>query len=161
MTPNTATSGVVHDNKPPRLLVAVSSLILKALLRTRVARRIRPLAILSFTGRHSGRPMSVVVGCHVVDGVATVFTPASWRANFTETTPAVVRHRYHRLRLVGTLTTDPARVADALNQVIGSGTSPRALALHVPDSHTITPADVVATHRGMIQFTAETNPPAS
>ena len=147
MTPNTAISVVVHDDKPPRLVVAASSLILKALLRTPVARMIRPLAILSFTGRRSGQPLSVVVGWHTVDGVATVFTPASWRANFTETTPAVVHHRYHRLRLVGALTTDPARVADALNEVIGSGTSPRALALHVPDG-TPSPPPTSPLHTG-------------
>ena len=161
MTPITATSGLVHDAKPPKLVVAASSLILKAVLRTPLARMIRPLAILSFTGRRSGRSLSVVVGWHTVDGVATVFTPASWRANFTEATPASVHHRYHRLRLVGTLTTDPSRVADALNQMIRSGTSPRALALHVPGGHTITAGDAAAVQRGMIQFTAATTPTAS
>ncbi|MEP7203948.1 MAG: hypothetical protein ABI894_15160 [Ilumatobacteraceae bacterium] len=144
--------GDVQDRKPPPLLVALSNIFLKAILRTPVARVITPMALLSFAGRRSGRSLSVVVGWHTLDGVATVFTPASWKANFTDPTPATVRHRHHRLHLVGTLTTDPTRVADALNRLIRSGTSPGKLALHVPTGYKITASDVTAVRRSMIQF---------
>ena len=57
------------------------------------------------------------VGWHEVDGVATVFTPALWRANFAEGHPVTVHHRGQRLHLTGTLETDPGRIAAALQSL--------------------------------------------
>lgn len=156
MTSSTPTHDDVHDHKPPPLVVAASNIVLKRILRTSLARKINSIALLSFTGRRSGRSLSVVVGWHTLDGVATIFTPASWKANFTDPAPATMRHRHHQLHLVGTLTTDPSTVADALNRLISSGTTPRALALQVPTGHKITAADVTAVRRSMIQFSTAT-----
>lgn len=157
MSRATATTDGVHDAKPPAIVAAVSSAVLKVILRTPMARRIRPLALVQFTGRRTGKKRPVVVGWHSLDGVAVVFTPASWRANFTDSAPSLAHHQYERLQLVGTLVTDPTQAADARNTVIRGGVSAKLLALHVPEGYTVTAADVCAVHRSMIRFQPATN----
>jgi hypothetical protein len=121
-------------------------------LRSPVSRVIRPLAILRFNGRRTGVRRDVVVGWHILDGVPVVLTPALWRVNFAERRLATVRWRGHDTDYEGTLETDPKLVAGVVNRLLGSGTSPRALALGMPAGHTVTTADVVATRRAVIRF---------
>ena len=58
----------VRDARPPAALLRVTNPILKTLLRTPVSRVIRPLALIEFRGRRSGRPIRVVVAWHVNPG---------------------------------------------------------------------------------------------
>ena len=149
---------VVGDARPPRLAVAMLNPMLKLLLRTPVGRSIRPLALLDFTGRRSGRHLSVVVGWHTIDGLPVVVTPASWRVNFAGGRPAVVRSRTQRAELIGTLDDDPDSVARCIATLVGGGTAPRALGLSIPNGHAITADDVRSTGRAVVRFSPTSTP---
>ena len=145
-------TALTRDARPPRFVVAMSNPVLKVVLQTPAGRSIRPLALLTFDGRRSGRRISVVVGWHHVDGVPVVVTPASWRANFAAGLPAIVRSRGRRTEVVGTLDADPEVVADAIASIIRGGTSPRALGLAVLDGHTVTTDEVRNLGRALVRF---------
>jgi hypothetical protein len=142
----------IGDARPPEAVLRVVNPVLRTLLRTPISRAMKGLALLRFDGRRSGRRFSVVVGWHVIDGVPVVLTPAPWRANFADGAAVTVRRRGRDERLVGRLETDPVTVAAAINALLAAGTSPRAIGLKLPDGHTFSPADVIATGRAMIRF---------
>jgi hypothetical protein len=145
-------STAVRDARPPAAVVGALNPIMRVLLRTPLGRLVRPLALLEFNGRHTGRRYRVPVGWYAVDGVAVVFTPAPWRVSFADGAPAVVRHRGRRQAMSGTLTTDPTEVARALRSVLASGVKPRALGLEVAADHDVTASDVAHLGRAMIRF---------
>ncbi len=142
----------VRDARPPRAVLRLVNPIVKALLRTRASRAMPQIALLEFSGRRTGRGLSVVVGWHALHDARVVFTPASWRSNFSGGAPATVRWRGLDEEHEGTLELDPAAVARAIDVVVRAGTSPRALGLRVPAGHTVTAADVVRTRRAMVRF---------
>jgi hypothetical protein len=73
----------VRGKRPPAPVLAVVNPLMRALLRSRLGRRMDPsMALLLFTGRRSGRRFAVPVGVHEVDGRPTVFTAGRWRRNF-------------------------------------------------------------------------------
>jgi hypothetical protein len=145
-------AGEVRDARPPAVLLRVTNPILGGLLRTPVSRVIRPLALVEFRGRRTGRRRRVVVGWHIIDGAPVVVTPAPWRVNFDDDRPVTVRRRGRREHYIGTLDTDPAVVAKAIDAALREGTSARALALRVPDGHVITENDVTRTGRAIVRF---------
>src|SRR4051794_21368801 len=53
--PVIAAAVVARDAKPPLALVRMMNPVLRLLLRTPLARALRPFALLEFTGRRSGR----------------------------------------------------------------------------------------------------------
>jgi len=55
--------------------------------------------------------------------------------------------------MTGTLVTDPAEVAGALQSMFAGGTKPSAVGLDVPAGHRITAEDVTFVDRAMIRFT--------
>jgi hypothetical protein len=124
----------------------------RALLRTPAGRRIGSLALLEFSGRRTGRRHAVTAGWHEAGGEAVIVSPAPWRANFIGGAPVTVHHRGHTMQMRGTLVTDAAQVADALNEILSSGTAPRALGLGVPAGHVLTPDDVAAVDRALIRL---------
>ena len=142
----------VGDARPPEAVLRVVNPIMRTLLRTPASRAIRGLALLRFEGRRTARRFSVVVGWHVIDDAPVVLTPASWRMNFAEGASVIVRWRGRNEELVGTLETDPMAVAAATNALLGAGTSARAIGLKLPEGHTFTAEDVIATGRSMIRF---------
>ena len=142
----------VRDAPPPSAVMRVVNPLMRVVLRTPMARLIRPLALLTFDGHRTARRRQIVVGWHVLEGAPIVVTPATWRVNFTEARAATVRWRGRDSAWVGTLEADPVTVAAALDQLLRNGTSDRALALHVPPGHTITSADIVETRRVIIRF---------
>ena len=150
---------VVGDARPPRLAVAALNPMLRLVLRTPLGRSIRPLALLDFPGRRSGRRFSVVVGWHSIDGLPVVITPASWRANFTGGRRATVRSRAQRTELIGTLDEDPEAVARCIVALVEGGTAPRALGLSIPEGHTITADDVRSSDRAIVRFIPATSSP--
>jgi len=152
-------TSVVGDARPPRLFVAVLNPMLKLLLRSPLGRSIRPLALLDFTGRRSGRRFSVVVCWHTIDGLPVVITPASWRANFSGGRRATVRSRAERTELIGTLDEDPEAVARCIAALVDGGTAPRAFGLSIPEGHTITADDVRSSGRTIVRFAPVTSSP--
>ena len=147
----------MRDARPPGLVVRVTSMIVRPLLRTPAARLIKPLALLEFHGRRSGQRRRVVVAWHVIDDVGFVITPARWRMNFVGGHPATVHRLGRSMTLVGTLETDPAAVAGAINRLLDDHASARSLALHIPDGHVLDADDIVGTDRALICFEAVTS----
>src|SRR4051794_5306725 len=147
-----STEQVVRDARPPDAVVRVMNVIIRPLLHTPAATLIKPLALLEFHGRRSGQQRRVVVAWHVIGDVALVITPAPWRANFVGGHPAIVHHGGRSTKLLGTLHTDPDRVAAAINRLLHDGTSPRSLALQLADGRVVDSDDIVATDRALICF---------
>jgi len=161
-------TSVVGDARPPRLFVAVLNPMLKLLLRSPLGRSIRPLALLDFTGRRSGRRFSVVVCWHTIDGLPVVITPASWRANFSGGRRATVRSRAERTELIGTL--DEGQACDDLGRGVeferappGAGAGHRRCGhqaeIALPEGHTITADDVRSSGRTIVRFAPVTSSP--
>ena len=145
-------SAAVRDALPPKAVGRVLNPVVRALLCTPLARRMDGLALLTFTGRRSGRRYRVPVGWHEAEGVPVVLTPSAWRVNFSGGAAVTVRHRGRARQMIGRLVTDPNDVARALNYVLEHGTSPRRVALDTATGHTLTPADVTSVRRAMVQF---------
>ena len=149
-----STGSTVSDARPPGIVVRMTNLIVRPLLRTPLARLIRPLALLEFHGRRSGQRRRIVVAWHASDDVGLVITPARWRMNFAGGHPTTVYHRGRSTTLIGTLQTDPVAVADAINQLLDHHASARSLALHIPTGHVLDTDDIINTDRALIRFAA-------
>ena len=145
-------TGVVTDARPPAAVVAVLNPINRVLLRGPIGHAIKPIALVEFNGRHSGRRRRVPVLWHPVGDGGYVFSPAAWRANFTGGAVATVTHLGRKQSMRGTLVTDPGLVADALNQLLAAGTKPSHTGLNIPRHHEVTPDDVSGVHRALIRF---------
>lgn len=141
---------VARDTKPPLLLVRVMNPVLRVVLRTPLARAIRPFALVEFTGGRSGRTYRIPVGWHSIGTGPAVFTPA-WRANFAGGIHVTVHHAGRRRSLTGTLETDPARVA-AMQSLADRRGSLRSIGVTIPTGHRVTEADVRAVDRAVITF---------
>ena len=68
--------------------------------------------VVDFTGRKSGRPYSLVLTAHLIDGILYALTGATWKANFRDGAPAQVLHDGRSTAMRGELITDTALVAD-------------------------------------------------
>ncbi len=147
-----ATESTVRDARPPGVVVRMTNLIVRPLLRTPAAKLFPPLALLEFRGRRSGQRRRVVVGWHVIDDVGLVLTPARWRANFVGGHPTTVYRRGKPMTMIGTLVNDPSEVAGSINRLLDGHASSRSLALRIPDGHVIDADDIVSTDRAMIRF---------
>ena len=143
-------TAVVRDSRPPLIVVRALNVVLRGLLRTPIARWIGPLVLLEFDGRRSGRRYRVPIGWYEVGGGRVLFTPAPWRANFATGAPVVVRHRARRLPMVGTLVTDPARTAEAINEVLASAQSTRFLAVAVEPGDQVHADDITRLGSAMV-----------
>ena len=146
------TTEVARDTKPPLLLVRIMNPILRFVLRTPLGRAIRPLALLEFTGRRSGRTYRVPVGWHSIDTGPAVFTPAPWRANFAGGIHVTVHHCGRRRSLTGSVETDPANVAAAMQSLADQRGSLRSIGVTIPPGHRVGEADVRAVDRAVITF---------
>jgi hypothetical protein len=147
-----AVDSAVRDARPPALVVRATNLIMRPLLRTPVGRLVKPLALLEFTGRRSGIVRRVVVGWHRDGTTAIVLTPAPWRANFDHGHPSTVFWCGRRSTVIGTLDTEPARIAAKLSALLQAGSPARSFALHIPPGHTLDHADITRTNRAVIHF---------
>jgi len=145
-------NSAVIDARPPELVVRLTNLIMRPLLRTPIGRLVKPLALLEFTGRRSGARRRVVVGWHRDSTTRFVLTPARWRENFADGHPATLHWCGQRSTVTGTLDTDPAHVAAAVNTLLQAGTSPRSLALQIPAGHSLDGTDITRTNRAIIRF---------
>ncbi len=143
---------VVRDARPPMAVIAILNPIMRILLRSIVGRLIKPFALHAFPGRHSGRQYRVPTGIFRVQNATVVFTPAAWRVNFLGCATATVHHLGRPLLMTGTLITDPAVVAQALQSVLDCGTPARLLGFDMVPNHQLTASDVAFLGRAMIQF---------
>jgi len=127
--------------------------VMRTFLLSPLARVVsKPIVLLQFAGRKSGRTYRIVVGWHDLDGGKVVFSPAPWTVNFRGGAAVSVTAAGKRSSGTGTLIEDAEIVAAALQEVLDSGTKPRDLGLLVPHGHRVTALDVRTTRRAMIRL---------
>ena len=106
-------SNPITISHPPAALLRAVNPIMKLLLHTPFAGPARhQLMVVGFTGRKSGRPYSIVLSAHLIDGVLYALTGANWKVNFRNGAPAQVLHDGKTTAMRGELITDTAHVAD-------------------------------------------------
>jgi hypothetical protein len=109
----TEQSNPISISHPPAVVLRVVNPILKMVLHTPLAGPARnQLMVVNFTGRKSGRPYSLVLSAHVIDGILYAMTSATWKANFRDGATAHVLHGGKTTTMHGELITDRAHVAD-------------------------------------------------
>lgn len=142
----------VRSRPPPVWLMrhAVNPVV-GALLRSPLWRVIPSGVLLEFRGRRTGAAYRVPVLGHDVAGTLSVFTPASWRHNFSGGASVTVRRRGRTYLCRGELVTDPGIVGPALRAVLAAEASPRRLGLKVPTGHAPSDAELAAV-RSMIRL---------
>jgi hypothetical protein len=143
---------LVRDARPPLVLIRMMNPILRVLLATRAGRFIRPLALIEFAGRRTGRRYRVPVGWHRAGEEEIVFTPAPWRINFAGGAAVMVHHLGRSQAMHATLDADPSSVARILKAFLDGGGSPRQIGLRIAKGHEITPAEVASVARAAIRF---------
>jgi hypothetical protein len=109
----TEDSHAVTISHPPQAFLRLVNPILATLLRTPFAGAARnQFMVVDFTGRKSGRPYSLVLTAHLIDGILYAMTGANWKVNFRDGAPARVLHAGKTTTMRGELITDTAHVAD-------------------------------------------------
>jgi F420H(2)-dependent quinone reductase len=92
-------------------LTRAGNVIMRPLLRSRLGRRIDDLALLTFTGRKSGRGYTIPVAYHVLDGNGVVLTSHAWKANLRGGADVEVVHHGERIPMRAEVVEDPREVA--------------------------------------------------
>ncbi len=106
-------SSAITLSHPPEAMLRIVNPLMKFALRTPFAGPARSqLMVVHFTGRKSGRPYSVVLSAHVIDGILYAMTDAVWKNNFRDGASAQVLHNGKTTTMRGELITDKAHVAD-------------------------------------------------
>jgi len=154
-TPAPTTSTPVRFRPPPARLMRTLNPLMKVLIRSRLGRRMRPLAVVRFTGRRSGKTRALPLGVHDVGDFLAVFTSSSWRHNFQEPTHVAVSWGGHTSEGTAQLVEDQSRVAPAL-AVAFNQVGARKLGLAVDDGRQPTIAELAAVGRSMIEIHLDT-----
>lgn len=103
----------IEAGHPPSALMRIVNPLMGFLLRTPLAGPARKqLMVLSFTGRKTGRPFSLPLSAHVIDGQLYALTGASWKQNFRDGAPAQVVYDGKTTAMHGELIRDRAAVSD-------------------------------------------------
>ena len=106
-------SNPITLSHPPKAFLRLVNPILTLLLHTPFAGAARhQFMVVDFNGRKSGRPYSLVLTAHLIDGILYALTGASWKINFRDGAPAQVLHGGKTTAMRGELITDTAHVAD-------------------------------------------------
>ena len=109
----TEPSNPITESHPPKAFLRLVNPILARLLHTPFAGAARnQFMVVDFNGRKSGRPYSLVLTAHLIDGVLYALTGASWKVNFRDGAPAQVLYDGKTTAMRGELITDTAHVAD-------------------------------------------------
>jgi hypothetical protein len=117
----TEQSNPITISNPPEAFIRIVNPILKGLLHTPFAGAARnQFMVVDFTGRKSGRPFSIVLTAHQIDGVLYAMTGASWKINFRDGAAAKVLHDGKTTTMRGELITDKAHVADLYARCVES-----------------------------------------
>ncbi|BBX04699.1 hypothetical protein BST36_29600 [Mycolicibacterium moriokaense] len=107
------TEPAVKADHPPETLLKVANPALRVLLRTPLAGPLgKQLMVLNFKGRKSGRPFSIPVSAHHIDGDLYAIANAGWKHNFTGGADAEVVHGGKTTKMHGELISNPDVVAD-------------------------------------------------
>lgn len=116
----TGAGAAVERNKPPEGPFIVINALMRRLLTSPLHRLVgNRIALLSYTGRKSGRQVCTPVGVHDLDGRMVTLTSSRWRHNFAGGAPVTLRRGGRDLALSATLVKDADRVADVYAALIG------------------------------------------
>lgn len=86
-------------------------------LRTRLlGGAFRQFMVLNFKGRKSGRPYSIPVSAHTLDGMLYAMAGSTWKVNFRGGGPAEVVHNGKSTPMRGELIEDGAEVAELFHR---------------------------------------------
>ena len=147
----TAAAAVRLAPPPPAVLRVVNPLMRRLLKSPCAGVLPSAMAVLEFTGRRSGRSLSVPVGVHDLGDRRVVFTEAPWRRNFTGGRDVAVRRGPDRRECVGVLVEDAEAVTDALAEAVARFGA-RNLAILSPKGHRITRDDLKLLRRSMVRL---------
>lgn len=102
----------VERHQPPKGPFVVINALMRTVLTSRLHFLVGDrIALLSYTGRKSGRPFRFPVAVHEVDGGLVTLTSSSWRHNFAGGLPVTLRRDGQDLHLTATLIEDPDQTA--------------------------------------------------
>ncbi len=143
----------VQRRKPPKLLMTLLvNPIMRAILRSPGHARLSgALALLTFTGRKSGRRYTIPVGYQREGDTVVIFTDSPWARNFDQ--PAEVTLRLAGRDVVGRAVTvrDPAAVLAKVEEYLrrnGPGSAAR-LGIRLASGREPARADLQAAIRGL------------
>ena len=89
---------------------------LRYLLRTPLGGPLRGFMVLNFAGRKTGRPYSIPVSAHRIDGTLYALAGAPWKLNFRGGAPAEVVYGGQTRPMRGELIEDGAVVAELFHR---------------------------------------------
>lgn len=101
-----------------RTFFRIGNALLTPVLRSRLGRRMPELALLSFTGRRTGKRFTVPVGYYRLDGRGVVLTASRWKANLRGGSDVVVVNRGVAEPMRALLDEDPDEVADVYRTLL-------------------------------------------
>ena len=101
-----------------RPLFRIGNAVLRPILRSRLGSRMPDLALLSFTGRRSGRRFTVPVGFHELDDRAAILTASAWKANLRGGADVEIVHLGEREPMRALLVEDADEVADVYRTLL-------------------------------------------
>lgn len=122
MTTRTSTVRAFEPSHTFNTLTRVGNVVMRPLIRSQMGAHMHDLAVISFTGRTSGRRYAVPVGYQELDGQGLILTAASWKANLRGGADVEVVHDGRMRRMRADLIEDADEVADiyvALLQRLG------------------------------------------
>lgn len=155
-------SYAVEPGHPPSALMRLVNPLLGFLLRTPLAGPARKqLMVLGFTGRKTGKPYSIPLSAHLIDGQLYALTGAPWKQNFRAGAPAQVVYDGRTTEMRGELIRDPAVISDLFlrcAQSYGVRRAQRMIGLKFRDDRMPTLEDfseaVDRLHLGAVRLTA-------
>jgi hypothetical protein len=111
----------VDTGHPPSALLRLVNPVMGFLLRSPFAGAARKqFMVLSFTGRKTGRPYSIPLSAHLIDGQLYALTGAPWKQNFRDGAPVDVVYGGKTTAMRGELIRDRAVVSDLLSRAAES-----------------------------------------
>ena len=122
MTTRTSTVRAFEPSHTFNTLTRVGNVVMRPLIRSRMGAHMHDLAVISFTGRTTGRRYAVPVGYQELDGQGLILTAAGWKANLRGGADVQVVHDGRTQPLRADLIEDADEVADvyvALLQRLG------------------------------------------
>ena len=123
----TEQAGAITISHPPDAFLRLVNPLMKMMLHTPFAGPARSqLMVVDFAGRKSGRPYSIVLSAHMIDGILYAMTGATWKANFRDGAAAQVLHNGKKSKMRGELITDKAHNVDLYSRCAESYGAKRA-----------------------------------
>ena len=122
MTPTMNTVRAFEPSRTFNTLTRVGNVVMRPLIRSRMGAHMHDLAVISFTGRKTGRRYAVPVGYQELDGQGLILTAAGWKANLRGGADVEVVHDGRTQPMRADLIEDADEVADvyvALLQRLG------------------------------------------